>query len=277
MLEVDSELAAKVRQENIRMHNRDSRVYDMRHPYMRDKAFQESFQADLALMDSSLAHLEQVRVLDCGAGTGNLTLKFLDFGWRVTALDISGGMLEVLRAKVSNGGDRLETIEADAEEYLLRQESSFDVVAFGATLHHLPDYVAVLELACKALKPGGLLYITGEPALVEQVGPGEFRLLRLDEYLNVCYKMARRPQHILTVLGKLLNLSRRDEIDESLAEFHVDVGLDQDRCRAILEASGLTLLHFGSFGYFGFRLNRLLARLGRVELRSQFKLLARRD
>jgi len=276
VIEVDSELAKKVRQENIKMHDRDSQIYDMRHPYMRDKKFQESFKSDLALMASSLELVKSVRVLDCGAGTGNLTLKFLDFGWRVTALDISGGMLEALRAKVTDGGDRLETVEADAEDYLRRQEGAFDVVAFGATLHHLPDYITVLKLACKALKPGGLLYVTGEPTLTTQVSFWEYRLLRLDEYFNVLYKMVSHPQHVLTVLGKVVALSRPEEVDESLAEFHVDAGIDHDRCQSVLEASGLALLHLELFGYFGFRLNWLLARIGRVDLHSQFKLMARK-
>lgn len=276
MIDVDDEMAEKVRQENIMMHNRDSRVYDIRHPYMRDKAFQKSFMADLALMDSSLKLVEPARVLDCGAGTGNLTLRFLDFGWRVTALDISDGMLEVLRTKAPNNGDCLETVEADAVEYLRSQESIFDVVAFGATLHHLPDYITALELACKALKPGGLLYVTGEPALVDQVSPMEHRLLRLDEYFNVFYKMVSRPQHVLTVLGKMFGLSRPEEVDETLAEFHVVAGIDQGRCQAVLENLGLTLIKLELFGYFGFRFNRFMARLGGVELRSQFKLLARR-
>ena len=276
MKEVNSDLAEEVRQENIKMHDRDSQIYDMRHPYMRDKKFQESFKADLALMASLLGLVKSVRVLDCGAGTGNLTLKFLDFGWRVTALDISGGMLEALRAKVTDGDDRLETVKVDAEDYLRSQEGTFDVVAFGATLHHLPDYITALELACKALKPGGILYITGEPALVDQVSPLEHRLLRLDEYFNVFYKVVSRPQHGLTVLGKLLSLSRPEEVDETLAEFHVEAGIDQGRCQAVLENSGLTLVKLELFGYFGFRFNRFLARLGGIDLRSQFKLIARR-
>jgi len=275
--EVNSDLAEEVRQENIRMHDRDSRIYDTRHPYMRDKAFQASSKADLSLIISSLAPLESVKALDCGAGTGNLTLKFLDFGWRVTALDISSGMLEILRTKLTVGGDCLETIEADAEEYLRGHECAFDVVAFGATLHHLPDYLTALELACKALKPGGILYVTGEPGLVEQISPWEYRLLRLDEYFNVFYKALCNPKHVLIVLRKILGAASIDEVDESLAEFHVDAGINQELCRDVLKAYGMTLLCFERFGYFGFRLVRLLARLGRIDLCSQFKLLARRD
>lgn len=274
MREVNSELAEKVRRENVRMHDRDSRIYDMRHAYMRDRAFQEGLRKDFALLKSRLGRHELATVLDCGAGTGNLSLKFLDCGWRVTALDISPGMLEVLRAKVRDSHARIETVEADVETYLRGRENAFDLVAFGATLHHLPDYLAALELACKALRPGGLLYVTGEPTLADQISPGERRLLRLDEYCNVFYKMAHHPRHIQAVLRKLLGLARTTEVDESLAEFHVDVGIDPDRCRAVLNAGGLTLLGFERLGYFGFRFVRLLAWLGRIELRSQFKLLA---
>jgi hypothetical protein len=67
--EVNSDLAEEVRQENIRMHDRDSRIYDMRHPYMRDKAFQASLQVYLSLITSLLASLESVKALDCGVET----------------------------------------------------------------------------------------------------------------------------------------------------------------------------------------------------------------
>src|SRR2546430_4411279 len=42
------------------------------------------------------------RVLDAGAGPGRFTLELLRLGAHVTALDISPGQLELLRARVPN-------------------------------------------------------------------------------------------------------------------------------------------------------------------------------
>ena len=56
------------------------------------------------------------RVLDVGAGTGFLSLAAARLGHRVTALDLSGGMLERLAEHAAREGLQVDVVQGGAEE-----------------------------------------------------------------------------------------------------------------------------------------------------------------
>jgi SAM-dependent methyltransferase len=92
------------------------------------------------------------RVLDCGAGTGFLSLIAARLGHRVTALDMSAGMLEVLQDKAGREQLSVEILVAPAHEPL----SGFDAVMERNLLWTLPDPVGTLA-AWKEANPGARL------------------------------------------------------------------------------------------------------------------------
>src|SRR5918992_3685626 len=53
---------------------------------------------ELALLDA-LGPVEGLRVLELGCGAGDLSLELLRRGARLTALDVSSGMVELARAR----------------------------------------------------------------------------------------------------------------------------------------------------------------------------------
>ncbi|MHB1536288.1 MAG: class I SAM-dependent methyltransferase, partial [Acidimicrobiales bacterium] len=65
------------------------------------------------------------RVLDCGAGTGFLSLLAARLGHQVTALDLSGAMLERLRERADGEGLEIDVREGSATE---PPPGPFDVV-----------------------------------------------------------------------------------------------------------------------------------------------------
>lgn len=98
------------------------------------------------------------RILDCGAGTGFLSLIAARLGHRVTALDLSAAMLERLQAKTRAEGLSVEIRVAAATE----PPGEFDVVMERHLLWTLPDPSAALR-AWRAAVPAG------RPVLVESV------------------------------------------------------------------------------------------------------------
>jgi len=98
------------------------------------------------------------RVLDAGAGPGRFTLELLRLGAHVTALDISPGQLELLRARVPD----VEAVVGDITDLSRFADDSFDAtVCYGGPLSYVTDRAerAVGELA-RVTKPGGHVLVS---------------------------------------------------------------------------------------------------------------------
>ena len=95
------------------------------------------------------------RVLDVGAGTGFLTLAAARLGHRVTALDLSEGMLARLREHAGREGLTVEVVHGGAED---PPAGPFDAVIERHLLWTLPDPGAALA-AWRAVAPEGRLVL----------------------------------------------------------------------------------------------------------------------
>jgi SAM-dependent methyltransferase len=101
-------------------------------------------------------HLELPRrplVVDLGAGTGHASLAMVALGWRVTAVEPGKPMLDVLRARATNEGLLISTVQATAEATGL-DPASADLVTAAQAFHWFDQIAAVTEMA-RILKPGG--------------------------------------------------------------------------------------------------------------------------
>ncbi len=97
------------------------------------------------------------QVLDLGCGTGDLTLTLLRAGARVTAIDVSLGMLEVTRrrAELFCPGCPPPRLAAAAAEAMPFGDGMFDLVVGRFILHHLDLTRASAEIA-RVMAPGGI-------------------------------------------------------------------------------------------------------------------------
>jgi SAM-dependent methyltransferase len=120
------------------------------------------------------------RVLDAGAGPGRFTLELLRLGAHVTALDISPGQLELLRARVPD----VEAVVGDITNLSRFPDDAFDVtVCFGGPLSYVVDQAeqALRELA-RVTRPGGhlLVSVMGLAGAVLHYAPVIVELARRD-------------------------------------------------------------------------------------------------
>jgi SAM-dependent methyltransferase len=139
--------------------------------------------AERAAWNAALARLlpaPPCRVLDAGAGTGFLSLACARLGHRVTALDLSAGMLERLRATAERDGLAVEVVQAGAES---PPPGPFDAVVERHLLWTLPDPGAALAAWLTAAPNGRLVLFEGltgraDPVehLLEQTREGVRRL-----------------------------------------------------------------------------------------------------
>jgi SAM-dependent methyltransferase len=103
--------------------------------------------------------------LEIGSGTGYFSLNLVQLGVveRLTATDISPGMLGRLSATAEGLGLSTETVATDAEE-LPFEDESFDIVFGHAVLHHIPDLERAFSEFLRVLRPGGAVAFAGEPS-----------------------------------------------------------------------------------------------------------------
>ena len=98
-------------------------------------------------------------VLDIGFGTGTLTKKLYDRGYKIYGQDFSDKMLEIAREKMPSGlfylGDFSQGL---AEELKVR---SYDSIVATYSLHHLQDQqkIRFMKELISLLNPGGQLLI----------------------------------------------------------------------------------------------------------------------
>lgn len=99
---------------------------------------------------------ESARVLDVGAGTGFISLLLAELGHRVTAVDVSSGMLGRLRAKAEAAHLMVEAIQADAT---MVPAGPFDVIVSRHLLWTLVDPLEALRRWRAVAPEGGLVLI----------------------------------------------------------------------------------------------------------------------
>ena len=103
--------------------------------------------------------------LEIGSGTGYFSLNLMQLGTvkRLTATDISPGMLGRLSATAEGLGLDVDTVATDAEQ-LPFEDESFDLVFGHAVLHHIPDLGRAFAEFRRVLRPGGAIAFCGEPS-----------------------------------------------------------------------------------------------------------------
>jgi ubiquinone/menaquinone biosynthesis C-methylase UbiE len=166
--------------ENARLHSDLAGDYDRIHPHMRNSYEQYLQRRDVARLvgrtDASSL------VLELGAGTGNLTMQFLETGCQVIAVDMSSEMLRELERKVRSRQlmERCELLRADVDTFLSGDtRQGYRVIAMSSVAHHLPDYRASLATLAQRLAPGGYLYLIHEPAHRDELAASVMPLRRL--------------------------------------------------------------------------------------------------
>lgn len=151
----------------------DSATYDLA------EGHRPTSSAENAAWAAALARLlpqPPARILDCGAGTGFLSLIAARQGHKVTALDVSSGMLAQLRARANAEGLGIEIVEGPAEK---PPEGPFDAVMERHVVWTLPDPAAALA-AWRAVAPyGRLILVEGVWGKVDPVEGARSRVLDL--------------------------------------------------------------------------------------------------
>lgn len=109
------------------------------------------------VLKSTLQNIPVNNCLEIGCGTGKNTEWLVTKATRVTAVDLSEGMLAVARGKVAS--DRVEFRQADITQDWDFGAGDYDLVTFSLVLEHIEHLEPVFREAARALISGGYVYV----------------------------------------------------------------------------------------------------------------------
>jgi 2-polyprenyl-3-methyl-5-hydroxy-6-metoxy-1,4-benzoquinol methylase len=147
---------------NVAFYREMAEEYDQYESCASEEYYQQMLDADLDKIEAQLP-AGSIHCLDCGGGSGNLTLKMLKRGWNVTVVDVSPDMLELSKVKVRTNGYCAEFVNDSIENFLSRNHRSFSLITFSSVLHHLHSPVAVIKEVAMKVRPGGFFYSNFDP------------------------------------------------------------------------------------------------------------------
>lgn len=272
---------ARVIEANVTFYLQMAEKYDTYETYLFDPTLQQSLEADL---DRIAPHLDLLgrspSCLECGGGTGNLTLKMCRRGWTVTVVDVSENMLGLLKEKARAQGYSPTLIHGSIEDYLQAAHEPYDMVAFSSVLHHLYSYQSVVERSLKRLRTGGVFYSNWDPLAPKSPFFGRL----FDSFDTTIAKVLFDPADVLPGIRRRLRklFSRTDaEFGRAvvsagdLAEFHVRTGVDDSKILRLLQANHFSIIEHTRFATGRTKFTRLLNEYAR--LLESFKIIARRN
>jgi len=135
-----------------RFHDEWARTIDPETVLVRE-AFEATTAVENRLVLSHVGDVEGRRVLDIGCGSGEAAIYFALRGARVTALDISGAFLRIVRQLSVKHNTPVSGIIAPVE-FLPFPDNAFDTIYGNSVLHHVEIGPAMREVH-RVLRPGG--------------------------------------------------------------------------------------------------------------------------
>jgi ubiquinone/menaquinone biosynthesis C-methylase UbiE len=114
--------------------------------------------ADVAAMMDGVGLQAGGEALDVATGAGHTAYWLARAGMRVTACDLTPGMLERVREGASERGLTVETRECAAER-LPFEDGRFDIVTCRVAPHHFSSVPDFVREGARVLKGGGMLMV----------------------------------------------------------------------------------------------------------------------
>ncbi len=106
------------------------------------------------------------RVVEFGAGWGNLTADLVATGLDVTVVELDPKFCALIAERCTNGPGELAVHQGDMLDFAT--DEPFDAAVFYESFHHCADHLALLDRLHRIVRPGGPVLFAGEP--VQRLG-----------------------------------------------------------------------------------------------------------
>lgn len=160
-----------------------------------------------------------MKILEIGAGTGRYSLALASAGYNVTAVELVGHNLEILKSKITPDM-HIRAMEGNALNLSMLDSGSYDMTLLLGPMYHLyneADKKQALAEAIRVTKPGGIVYVAyciSESNIINYgFQKGHIMELISEGLLDLkTFKTISRPQD-------LFELVRKSDIDKLMEGF----------------------------------------------------------
>lgn len=276
-----SEQYRKVAKANLLAYAKNAERYDRMETcvvsYRCQLMLERDIDAILRMLHSSIG--KGIYALDACGGSGNVALKLLDRGVKVMLCDISPELIEIFESKCRNRGFFAESICREIGYFLSTTEKRFDLIVFSSALHHIEDYISVLQLASARLSPGGMIYTVFDGVergfLARSVLKADYIVFKaLHHSSDIFPALIRRFKKMKSELSSSTSREMSNLTEENigvLAEYRALRGIDDFVLVDKMQQQGLTIIWQKRYPDARYALFRFFLRTFRIS--TSFKLL----
>lgn len=118
--------------------------------------------AAIAALLSRMHVAPPARLIEFGAGWGNMALALAQSGYDVTTVDIENSFCRLVQKRAAQLDVSIRSINGD---FMLSETigETFDAAIFFECFHHCSDHLRLLRALHRIIKPGGRVYFIAEP------------------------------------------------------------------------------------------------------------------
>ena len=181
---------------------------------------QVEYLTTMRYISECLDGVEDPDILEVGAGTGRYSVTLAKQGLRVTAVELIGHNLEILRSKL-DGTEPISVMQGNAMDLSAFPDDRFDLTMLLGPMYHLytkEDKVRALSEAVRVTRPGGQIlvaYCMNEPTVIQYV----FAQNNLREVTDL--NMLTTDWHCKSEPKEIFELVRTEDIAELDSAFPV--------------------------------------------------------
>ncbi|MBR2122704.1 MAG: class I SAM-dependent methyltransferase [Lachnospiraceae bacterium] len=172
---------------------------------------QVEYLTTMRYIEECLDGISDPGILEVGAGTGRYSVTLAKRGLKVTAVELIGHNLEILRSKL-DGTEPITALQGNALDLSVFPDDSFDLTMLLGPMYHLyskEDKLRALSEAVRVTKPGGHIlaaYCMNEATVIQYV----FGLNHLQELMDL--NMLTSDWHCISEPKDLFEMVRTEEI-----------------------------------------------------------------
>jgi ubiquinone/menaquinone biosynthesis C-methylase UbiE len=177
--------------------------------------------------------------LDLGCGSGNLTGHLVAAGLNVIAADVSPKFLQLVESRFADAGPKVDPMLLNGRDLAALPDQRVDLAAAYSVLHHVPDYLRIIDEMVRVTKPGGVIYLDHEVNESYWQPTPEYRRFLQRVSASQRWSKYTDPANYVAKIRRLLNPRYHPEGD-----IHVwpDDHIEWDKIRRQLESQGCEIL-----------------------------------